>query len=192
MRQLSYDFYARDTVQVARALLGQRLVRIVDGQRLSGLITEVEAYTGPDDLASHARRRTPRSEIMYGPAGRAYVYMIYGVHFCLNAVCKPAGQVGAVLFRSIYPVEGIAVMRQRRGLTGDRGLTDGPGKVCQAMGIDQTLNGASLTVGRELFIEEEAEIASAQVVSTKRVGVRGDDLALARLWRFIWVGRPRR
>src|SRR5271157_4940399 len=99
MDRLMQPFFARDTVIVARALLGKRLVRVLDGQRLSGLIAETEAYRGTNDQASHAYRLTPRSAIMYGPPGRAYVYVIYGRNYCLNMVTETAGLPGAVLIR---------------------------------------------------------------------------------------------
>ena len=151
MIRLPRAFYERDSATVARALLGQRVVRVLDDQRVSGLICETEAYGGADDQASHAYRRTPRSAIMYGPPGYAYVYFIYGMHFCLNAVTEADGQPGAVLIRAIVPDEGVAIMRSRRGRVSghsersDRGLTDGPGKLCQALGIARAQNGIDLT-----------------------------------------------
>ncbi len=191
MPRLARPFYARDTLVVARALLGKRLVRIVDGRRCSGLISEVEAYTGPDDEASHAFRRTPRSTIMYGPPGHAYVYFIYGANFCMNAVAKSAEQAaGAVLLRAILPREGIDLMRARRGAASDRHLSDGPGKLCQALAIDRRLYGADLTTGDELFIEEGPVVPDEEVSQSARVGVVGNDLALARPWRFIWQPAP--
>jgi DNA-3-methyladenine glycosylase len=184
-------FYARDTLVVARALLGQRLVRILDGRRCSGLISEVEAYTGPDDAASHAFRRTPRSTIMYGPPGHAYVYFIYGANFCLNAVAKSSQQAaGAVLLRALLPQDGIQLMRARRGAVADRHLTDGPGKLCKALAIDRTLYGADLTTAGELCIEEGIEVPETQVAQAPRIGVVGDELALTRPWRFVWRPIP--
>jgi len=191
MTRLARAFYARDTLIVARALLGQRLVRTVDGRRCSGLISEVEAYTGPDDEASHAFRRTPRSAIMYGPPGHAYVYFIYGTNFCMNAVAKSAEQAaGAVLLRAILPQEGIDLTRVRRGAVPERHLTDGPGKLCKALAIDRTLYGTDLTTSDELFIEEGLAVPDAEVLRTARIGVVGNDLALARPWRFIWRPAP--
>ena len=147
MALLTEAFYARDTVLVARALLGQRLVRQSDGRRLCGLILETEAYRGADDQASHAYRLTRRSAIMYGPPGRAYVYLIYGRNCCLNAVTETDGQPGAVLLRGLWPEEGIDLMMARRGRSGPH-LTDGPGKLCQALGIDLALNGCNLVSSR--------------------------------------------
>jgi DNA-3-methyladenine glycosylase len=191
MTQLARAFYARDTLIVARALLGQCLVRTVDGRRCSGLISEVEAYTGPNDEASHAFHRTPRSAIMYGPPGHAYVYFIYGANFCMNAVAKSAEQAaGAVLLRAIQPQKGIELMRIRRGAVPDRHLTDGPGKLCKALAIDRALYGTDLTTSDELCIEEGLAVPDAAVSQTARIGVVGDDLALARPWRFIWRPTP--
>jgi DNA-3-methyladenine glycosylase len=183
---LLHAFYERDSATVARALLGQRAVRVLDDQRVSGLICETEAYGGADDQASHAYRRTPRSAIMYGPPGYAYVYFIYGMHFCLNAVTEADGQPGAVLIRAIAPDEGIAIVRSRRGRVSERSLTDGPGKLCQALGIARAQNGVDLTASAELFIETGVAVADDQVEITPRIGVRGDEIAQGRLWRFVW------
>jgi len=179
-------FYARSTVLVARALLGQRLVHVLDDVHGSGLICETEAYGGPDDEASHARRRTPRSEIMYGPPGRAYVYFIYGMYFCLNAVTEGDAYPGAVLIRAVVPEAGLDLMRVRRPGVPDLHLADGPGKLCRALGITQEHNGSDLTASRELYIEAGSSVPDVEVVSTPRVGVRGDALARSRPWRFVW------
>jgi DNA-3-methyladenine glycosylase len=186
MIRLPRVFYERDATTVARGLLGQRLVRMLDDQRVSGLICETEAYAGADDQASHAYRRTPRSAIMYGPPGYAYIYFIYGMHFCLNAVTEADGQPGAVLIRAIVPDEGVAIMCGRRGRRRDRGLTDGPGKLCQALGIARAQNGIDLTASAELFVEADVAVADEHIEITPRIGVRGDEIARGRLWRFVW------
>ena len=161
---------------VARALLGQRLVRVLNGERLAGRICETEAYGGPDDQASHAYRRTPRSSVMYGPPGVAYVYFIYGVHYCLNAVTGHDGVPGAVLIRASFPKKVSRPYAQhptRR--PGSRHLADGPGKLCQALGITVAENGLDL---REpaLFIGGEP-VTVRQIEVTPRIGVAGDDEA---------------
>ena len=187
--RLPHAFFQCDAATVARALLGQRVVRVLDGQRVGGLICETEAYGGADDQASHAYRRTPRSAIMYGPPGYAYVYLIYGMHFCLNAVTETDGRPGAVLIRAIVPDEGVAIMRSRRDRVSersDRGLTDGPGKLCQALGIARAQNGIDLTASAELSVETGVGVAEEHVEITRRIGVRGDDIARDRLWRFVW------
>ncbi len=189
---LSRAFYARDSVSVARGLLGLRLVRVLEGERLSGLICEVEAYGGPDDSASHAFRRTDRSAIMFGPPGFAYVYFIYGAHHCLNVVTEPNGIPGAVLIRAVIPDENLAVMRARRGLPLTsprplRGVADGPGKLCRALGITLAENALDLTIGEGLFIEEGVSPSDSEVAATPRVGVGGDEEARSRPWRFLWT-----
>lgn len=184
--RLPAAFYEQDTVTVARALLGQRLVRVLHGIRLGGLICETEAYGGPDDMASHAYRRTQRSAIMYGPPGHAYVYFIYGMHYCLNAVTAPDGWPGAVLIRAIVPDEGIEVIRQHRPRAPQARLADGPGKVCAALRITAALNGCYLPTDPELFIESGVAVPEAAIIATPRRGVRGDEIALARPWRFVW------
>lgn len=195
---LSRSFYARDSVTVARALLGQRLVRVLHGVRLAGWIAETEAYAGPDDPASHAYRRTPRSSIMYGQPGCAYVYFIYGTHYCLNAVTDADGVPGAVLIRALVPQEGLGLMRQSRGLSSqaiarvERGIADGPGKLCQALGITLSENGLDLTESAQLFIEADAAVPAVEVEATPRIGIRGDEDTRARPWRFVWSSAPRR
>lgn len=187
--RLPPSFYARGTDIVARGLLGQCLVRVLAGTRLAGFICETEAYGGPDDAASHAYRRTPRSAIMYGPPGRAYVYFIYGMHHCLNVVTEADDHPGAVLLRAVFPTEGIEVMRELRKHrldAPDRWLCDGPGKLCQALGITLAENGADLASSSELFIEAAPPVAEAEVRVTPRVGVRGGPEAVARPWRFVW------
>ncbi len=189
--RLTRAFYARPGVIVARELLGQRLVRVLeDGQRLSGLICETEAYGGPDDEASHAYRRTPRSAIMYGPPGYAYVYFVYGMHYCLNAVTELDGVPGAVLIRALFPQEGLATIRARRPGVPDTRLCDGPGKVCQALGITSAQNGLDLTTSDQLFIEAAPAIATGDVLVTPRIGVRGNAEARSRPWRFVWQKPP--
>jgi DNA-3-methyladenine glycosylase len=190
LKRLERAFFARDTVTVARDLLGQRLVRVTDGARLSGLICEVEAYGGPDDRASHAYRRTPRSAIMYGPPGHAYVYFIYGMYFCLNVVTEADGHPGAVLLRGLLPVEGIETVREHRPGARDSELTNGPGKLCAALGVRAAQNGTDLCTSDELFLEGSAAIPDEAVIVTPRVGVRGDSGAVARPWRFVWRPAP--
>jgi DNA-3-methyladenine glycosylase len=185
--RLPRAFYERPTLTVARELLGQRLVRVLAGIRLSGLICETEAYGGPDDESSHAFRRTRRSAIMYGAPGHAYVYRIYGIHHCLNAVTEPADQPGAVLIRAIFPQEGLDIMRGHRDVRTDAHLTDGPGKLCEALAIDLAQNGLDLVNGETISIEADARAADAEVRMAPRIGVRGSTEARERPWRFVWT-----
>jgi len=183
---LPQSFYARPTLQVARDLLGRRLVRCLDGQRLGGCITEVEAYIGEDDRASHAARgRTDRNRPMYGAPGRAYVYFIYGMYFCLNVVTEGEEFPAAILIRGIEPDEGVVEMAARRAGRPLRELANGPGKLCQALAIDRALNGHDLTAGRELWIEAGQPVADQAVAATPRINIRGDQTALKVPWRFV-------
>ncbi len=191
MTRLSRDFYARPTPVVARALLGRRLVRLldVDGaqrRRLSGRIVEVEAYTGADDAASHAHRgRTARNAPMFGPPGHAYVYFIYGMHWMFNVVAHQ-DPPGAVLVRALVPKEGHDVMRAHRGGCADDILTSGPARLAQALAIDGALSGIDLCSAEQLFIEPGTPVADESVACGPRVGVTGDAEAKTRPWRF-WV-----
>ena len=184
--RLGRDFYARDTLEVARELLGQRLVRVIDGERLSGLIVETEAYIGEEDRACHASHgRTPRTEVMYGPPGQAYIYFIYGMYHCLNVVTDRVGFPAAVLIRGIQPQEGIEYMRRNRGFRREGELTNGPGKLCQALTIDRSLNALDLCQSDPLFIEETAEVDPGGIEVTPRIGIRADEMAKRRPWRFL-------
>ena len=154
MSILSCAFYLGDTVQTAQRLLGKYVVRMLDGQALVARITETEAYVGRMDKAAHAYnyRQTARNAAMFGPPGHAYVYMIYGMHHCLNFVTEPEGEPSAVLLRGLEPVYGLDEMaRLRFGKTWDaltrtqrRNITNGPGKCCRALAIDRALNTADL------------------------------------------------
>lgn len=189
MDRLRRDFYRRSTLTVARELLGQRLVRILDGQRLSGLIVEVEAYIGEDDAACHAAcGRTPRNEVMYGPPGYAYVYFIYGMHHCLNVVTEETGFPAAVLIRALEPLEGLDIMRRYRSGRPDRELTNGPAKLCQALAIEMGFNGVDLCTGEGLFIEECRMVAQEEVGTSPRIGIKADELAMSVPWRFYLQG----
>jgi DNA-3-methyladenine glycosylase len=171
---LSPSFYERSAEEVARDLLGAVLVSEVAGERAAGRIVETEAYTGPEDPASHAAERigrTARNAAMFGPAGIAYVYRIYGLHWCLNAVTGPAGHPAAVLIRAIEPLAGIDVMRKRRGIgVGDRDLARGPGRLAQALGITGVLNEHPLD-RPPLLIAEGAPVPPADIVAGPRIGV---------------------
>jgi DNA-3-methyladenine glycosylase len=171
-KTLPAAFYARDTELVARELLGAVLECTVRGQRCRGRIVETEAYTGEEDLACHAAAgRTARTEVLYGPPGRAYVYFIYGMHWCVNAVTRRAGHPSAVLIRAVEPLEGLEAMRKRRGARSDRELTNGPGKLCEAFGITGPLfHGVSL-ISSPLRILRGASVPDSDVAITPRIGI---------------------
>jgi len=173
-RRLTRRFFQRPTLIVARELLGARLVRVErSGSRSSGLIVEVEAYIGSDDLGCHARAgRTARNAAMWGPAGHAYVYFTYGIHWCLNVVTEADGFPAAVLLRALVPVEGQEAMRRRRGPAGDRDLTGGPARLCQALAIDRSFDGHDLCAPEaNLFLETGVPVPELDVSKSPRVGL---------------------
>lgn len=182
---LSRKFYNRPTLTVARELIGARLVRILDGVKLVGIITETEGYIGEEDQACHARAgRTPRTLPMYGPPGHAYVYFTYGHHWMLNAVTEREGFPAAVLIRAIWPIEGAEVMSARRGGRD----TFGPGKLCQALGIGKGENQADLTAtSHNVWIEAGVKVPDSTVTISPRVGLYNvPEPWKSKPWRF-WV-----
>ena len=177
-------FFNRPTLTIARKLLGARLVRILDGVKLVGLITETEAYIGKEDLACHAKAGlTQRTAPMFGPPGHAYVYFTYGNHWMLNVVTEKEGFPAAVLIRAIQPIEGIEVMMERRM----RRDTLGPGKLTQAMGITKSENNVNLTeAGSGLWIEAGIFIPDKSVTIGPRVGLnKTPEPWLSKPWRFL-------
>ena len=184
---LPRSFYNRPTLTVARELIGARLVRILDGVKLVGLITETEAYISEKDLACHAKAgRTPRTQVMFGEPGHAYVYFTYGNHWMLNVVTEREGFPAAVLIRAIQPIEGVEVMSARR--SGHD--TFGPGKLCQAMGIGKSENGVDLTeTTHSLWIEAGKVIPRKSVTIGPRVGLNNTpEPWLSKPWRFLVKG----
>jgi len=189
-KTLPRQFYTRTNVlTVARQLLGQRLVvPAQDGTRVSGIIVETEAYRGPQDRASHAfgGRRTHRTETMYQIGGTAYVYFVYGMYHQFNVVTNVTEIPHAVLVRALEPVEGIELMRRRRPGHSGHTLTNGPGKLCMALGIDRGFDRADL-LGDRVWIEEgETRIASAAIASGPRIGVDYAEDWAEKPWRF-WI-----
>lgn len=157
--KLPHSFYARNTEQVARALLGCHLVRVDGGVERRAKIVEVEAYIGAHDLASHSSRGiTPRTRVMYGPPGHAYVYLIYGIYHCMNVVTEPEGRGAAVLLRALEPVANI------------EGNTKGPGLLCNALGIDRRLDGHDL-LSDDFYIEAAPPGERFNIVERPRIGV---------------------
>ena len=174
MRPLPRSFYQQETDLVARALLGTNLVRILpDGRRLCGRVVETEAYLGPKDAASHARSgRTRRNSAMYGPAGYAYVYFTYGMHWMLNIVSHRNYPAGAVLLRAIEPLEGVEWMRALRGDRPTKELTNGPAKLCQALQVTGELNGVDLcSPSGPLAIEVGRLVPDTLVDRGPRIGI---------------------
>lgn len=170
---LSSDFYNRPTLTVARELLGCRLVRILDGIRLSGIITETEAYIGESDLGCHAKAgKTKRTQVMYGLPGRAYVYFTYGMHWCFNAVTEAEGFPAAVLIRAVETEEGLRMVESRRARAKKADWTNGPAKLTLAFGIDSSQNGIDLTTTESgLWIEPGVVISDSSVTIGPRVGL---------------------
>jgi len=189
MQKLPREFYlSKNTAKIARYLLGKLLV-VPDntGRRVSGMIVEVEAYLGQADRAAHSfgGRRTARNEVMYGGGGHVYVFFVYGMYYQLNVVTGPAEHPHAILIRGMEPVEGIEVMRERRGKMKDTNLTSGPGKLSIAFGVTRDLNGSDLTDDR-IWLEEYRSFSKKQIEIGKRIGIdyAGEDAE--RLLRF-WV-----
>lgn len=174
MSRLPREFFARPTLEVARDLLGARLVRVeAEGQRVAGLIVETEAYIGEADQGCHARAgRTPRTAVMYGPPGHAYVYFTYGMHWLFNVVTEQEGFPAAVLVRALLPTEGLERIAARRQGQSPRRWTDGPAKLCQALGIDGAFHGLDLCApDAPLFLEEGLAVPDAWVRTGPRIGL---------------------
>jgi DNA-3-methyladenine glycosylase len=184
--RLDLDFYARPGVEVARDLLGKTFVRPLGSTILSGRIVETEAYQGVSDPGSHAfRGLSPRTQVMFGPPGRLYVYFTYGMHFCANVVTEEEGVAGAVLLRALEPLSGLELMERRRGRGKPIELCSGPAKLCSAFGISRSDNGATL-LGREFSIEDD-QFEVGEVRTSTRVGLtNGKSLPL----RFYIAGNP--
>jgi DNA-3-methyladenine glycosylase len=194
---LPRTFYNRDPRLVARAVLGKVLVRRWRGKLLAGRIVEVEAYLGLGDLAAHAAAGvTARNQVLFGPPGHAYVYFIYGVHYCLNFSCLPQGDAGCVLVRALEPLTGLERMARNRGikLPGHPGLrqlrllTSGPGRLCDALEITRDRdNGKDLTsLASDLFVADDGH-GPARVQTTKRIGITKDE---HHRLRYVMAGNP--
>lgn len=170
-QKLPRSFYDRDTVTVARELLGCYLVHVVNGVERVGRIVEVEAYIGPEDLAAHSSKGlTPRTRILFGPPGHAYVYLIYGIYWCMNAVTEREGHGSAVLLRALEPVQNVD------------GKTRGPGLLCRAMGVDGRLNAHDL-LSNDFFIAAGHRADMSEIVARPRIGVE---------YSGAWAGKPLR
>lgn len=184
---LSTDFYSNpDVVEVSRNLLGKILCTQMNGEFTSGMITETEAYCGRNDKACHANndKRTDRTEVMFGEPGHAYIYLCYGIHHLFNVVTNREGLADAVLIRSIKPIDGIEVIKQRRQIALEKNMSNGPGKLTQALNIRTSYTGHNLSE-HPIWIEDRGiHIADEKIQSTPRIGVdyAGDDAL--KPWRF--------
>ena len=188
MGKVTRDFYlSNNTARIARQLLGKLLViPDTEGKRVSGMIVEVEAYLGIDDRAAHSHggRRTARNEVMYAAGGHVYVFFVYGMYYQLNVVTGPADHPHAILIRGVEPVEGIEIMRERRGAMKDTNLTSGPGKLAIAFGVTRDLNATDLNSGR-IWLEEYKKFPKNEIGIGPRIGINyaGKDAALPlRFW----------
>ena len=189
--RLEREFFNRPTPEVARDLLGKRLVRLDDSGRLSGIIIETEAYRGEEDQGCHAKAGlTPRTRVMYGPPGYAYVYFTYGMHWMLNFVTEAEGFPAAVLIRAIRLVEGQEIVASRRGGQPPKSWTDGPAKLCQALNIDGGLNGVDICApNAPLFVEFGMSIPDSSVTITPRVGLNSvAEPWKSKPWRYLVEG----
>lgn len=188
---LNPAFFSGSAAEAAPLLLGKLLCHETREGLAAGMIVEAEAYCGPEDDAAHSfgGRRTARTEAMFGPPGRAYVFSLYGMHCCFNVVTGPEGCPQAVLIRALEPVEGLALMASRRGTADPLQLCSGPGKLCQAMAIGKGQYGLDL-FGSELFLAEYRDFSPEEILVSPRVNV---DYALGyrdRLWRFFVKNSP--
>lgn len=185
-RHLERAFFARETRQVARDLLGQIAVCQSPEGRCAGMIVETEAYLGADDPASHAATLRPkRIAEMWREVGIAYIYRSYGIHVMLNVVAQLPGETGAVLIRALQPLEGIALMQTRRGLTDERALCSGPGKLCQALGIRLDMQGLDLTSSDVLWLAPGTAVGA--MCMSGRIGI---SKAKEEPWRYWLSGNP--
>lgn len=179
-------FLSAAASEVAPGLLGWILVREINGKRLSGKIVETEAYDETDAASHSYRGKTPRTDVMFGPPGRAYVYFTYGMHYCFNVVTGESGVGSAVLIRALEPLEGHEQMKKLRDIDDPTQLTNGPAKLCQALGIDVTLNGHDLSQS-PLRLEKKEDVNPDQIVATTRIGITRDT---HRPWRFYVKANP--
>lgn len=177
MKKLPRKFFDRDTIEVAKDMLGKYLIHIIDGTEYIGKIVEVEAYLGPHDLAAHSTRgNTPRTKIMFGPPGYAYVYLIYGMYHCMNVVTEKEGNGAAILIRAIEPIKNISAR------------TQGPGLLCKAMQITKAQNTHDLLSDTFFLADDEKDTSTYTIVKRPRIGVAYAKHWAKRLLRFYIKG----
>ena len=188
---LTEEFYRQDALTVARELVGKKLVRKIGDKKIVSKIVETEAYMGPEDKASHAynNKRTKRTETMFAKGGITYIYLIYGMYHCFNVVTASEGKPEAVLIRAVEPLNGFEIMRENRQIKSKRreDLTNGPGKLCQALEIDRSLDGIKLTKDNELYIEDILE-NNCEIEKGKRINIDYAEEYKDKLWRFYLKG----
>jgi DNA-3-methyladenine glycosylase len=185
---LARDFYIRQVQTVAQDLLGRKLVRMINGCRVTGIISETEAYDGEKDLACHARSgKTQRNRVMYGESGRAYIYFTYGIHWMLNCIAGEEGYPAAVLIRAILPVEGLVIIQSNRAPIPEKHWTDGPAKLAKALSINGDLNGVDMTNPTNgLWIEKGTPVPPAKFIRTPRIGIDNTpEPWKSKLWRYV-------
>jgi DNA-3-methyladenine glycosylase len=183
------EFYERDTLTVARELLGQIIVRRTDEGESRGIIVETEAYLGEKDDAAHSYKgKSARVRVQYGPAGAAYIYLIYGMYYCLNITAGPLGVPEVVLIRALEPVSGLEFMRKRRMSDKTLQLCSGPGKLCMALDINNSLYGVDLCSDGPLFLEYGQ--TPAETEASRRIGIDYALLCRDKPWRFTISGNP--
>lgn len=189
--KMERDFYLRGADIVAPELLGKLLVHRTAAGLTAGMIVEAEAYLGPEDDGAHSYggRRTERTAVQYGPGGYSYVFSIYGMHFCFNAVCAQEGKPEVVLIRALEPVEGISLMEQRRKGQNRIGLCNGSGKLCAALGITKAQYGLDLC-GDELYIAEYRQISKEKIRSSPRINIDYAEKYRDCPWRYYIGDNP--
>ena len=190
--RLGEDFYKQDAVTVAENLVGKLLVRKLKGEKVECRIVETEAYAGPEDKASHAyqNKKTDRTEVMFNSGGCVYVYLIYGIHNCFNIVTNEKGKPEAVFVRAVEPLSGIEIIKEKRDIKSKQveELTNGPGKLSQALDINKELNGYDLVSGDEIYLKTDDNNPEYQVISGKRINIDYAEEYREKLWRFFIKG----
>jgi DNA-3-methyladenine glycosylase len=186
--RLGSDFYQQDALTVAQELIGKLVIRELNGQQIVCKIVETEAYLGAEDKACHSyqNKRTDRTEVMFNQGGCAYIYLIYGMHNLFNVVVNDKGVPEATLIRAVEPISGLELIKENRGIKTDikEDLTNGPGKLSEALDIDRTLNGYDLVEGQELYIAEQEVKTDYEITSSKRINIDYAEEYKDKLWRF--------
>ncbi len=186
---LKADFFNTDAISLAKKLLGKIIVREINDNIIKCMIVETEAYVGPKDKACHAfnNKRTKRTEVMFWDSGFSYVYLIYGMYYCFNIVASDKEKPEAVLIRAVEPIEGVDLIKENRKIKSNKikDLTNGPGKLCQALSIDKTFNGFNLTKGDKLYLENGDKINETKIESSPRINIDYAEEYIDKKWRFF-------